>query len=69
MSGTGSAAMETCVANLVEEGDKVLICINGYFGMRFKDMCERHKAVVTCIEKPWGEVFSDEEVEAAIVKV
>ncbi len=35
MSGTGSAAMETCVANLVDEGDKVLILINGYFGTRF----------------------------------
>ena len=42
MSGTGSAAMETCVANLIQPGDKVLILINGYFGNRFKDMCERH---------------------------
>ena len=31
VSGTGSAAMETAVANMVEPGDKALVCINGYF--------------------------------------
>ena len=68
ISGTGSAAMETCVANLVNEGDKILICTNGYFGLRFKDMCERHKGVVVSIEVDWGCVFSDQEVEAALLK-
>src|SRR5215216_6611785 len=34
MSGTGSAGMETLFANLIEPGDKALICINGVFGMR-----------------------------------
>ncbi len=43
ISGTGSAAMEACAANLIEEGDKILVCINGYFGLRFKEMCERNK--------------------------
>jgi len=44
ISGTGSAGMETCVANLVAEGDKVLVLTNGYFGKRFRMMCERHGA-------------------------
>ncbi len=68
ISGTGSAAMETCVANLVFEGDKVLILQNGYFGLRFEEMCVRHKAVVATRKIDWGEVFTDEEVEAAIMK-
>jgi len=60
--------METCVTNLVAEGDKVLICANGYFGLRFKEMCDRHKANTVIIKKPWGEVFSDDEVEKAMVE-
>lgn len=67
VSGTGSASMEAVVANLVQPGDKVLILINGYFGNRFKDMCERHKAEIRCLNRPWGEVFNDDEVEKAIL--
>src|SRR3954471_24452729 len=37
VSGTGSAGMETLFANLVEEGDKVLVCVNGVFGGRVGD--------------------------------
>lgn len=44
ISGTGSAGMETCVANLVAKDDKVLVLTNGYFGKRFRMMCERHGA-------------------------
>ena len=36
VSGTGSSGMEACVVNLVEPGDKVLICVNGVFGGRKK---------------------------------
>ncbi len=34
VSGTGSAGMETCVVNLVEPGDRMLVCVNGVFGGR-----------------------------------
>jgi len=46
ISGTGSAGMETCVANLVDKDDKVLVLTNGYFGTRFTEMCLRHGANV-----------------------
>ena len=46
VSGTGSAAMEASIANLIEPGDKVLIGVNGYFGMRMVDMAERYGAEV-----------------------
>ena len=32
VSGTGSAGMETCVVNLIEPGDRMLVCVNGVFG-------------------------------------
>jgi hypothetical protein len=38
MSGTGSAAMEATLANTVEPGDKVLVAVKGYFGLRLVDM-------------------------------
>ncbi len=66
VSGTGTAAMEAAVANMVEPGDAVLVCINGYFGLRLADMAERYGGSVETITKPWGEVFTAEEVEKAL---
>ena len=66
VSGTGSAGMETCVVNLIEPGEKMLVCIAGVFGMRMQDVAERAGADVTAIEVPWGQVFDPEQVRAAI---
>ena len=66
ISGTGSAAMEAALANMIEPGDPILICINGYFGLRMAEMARRYRAEVATIERPWGEVFDAEEVEAAL---
>jgi len=66
VSGTGSAAMEATLANCVEPGDVVLIGVNGYFGERLCDMASRYGAEVRRIERPWGEVFSPEEIASAL---
>jgi alanine-glyoxylate transaminase/serine-glyoxylate transaminase/serine-pyruvate transaminase len=66
VSGTGSAAMEATLANCVEPGDVVLIGVNGYFGERLCDMASRYGADVRRLEKPWGEVFSLEEIADAL---
>src|ERR1035437_5438667 len=58
VSGTGSAGMETCVANLIEPGDAMLVCVAGVFGQRMKDVAQRCGARVTAIEVPWGSVFT-----------
>jgi alanine-glyoxylate transaminase/serine-glyoxylate transaminase/serine-pyruvate transaminase len=68
VSGTGSASMESAVANMVEPGDAVLVCINGYFGLRLADMARRYGGDVETISRPWGEVFTTEEVKAALEK-
>lgn len=68
VSGTGSAGMETCVVNLVEPGDKVVVGVNGVFGGRMKDVFERAGADVLAIERPFGEVFSTNEVADAVAK-
>ncbi len=66
VSGTGSAGMETCVVNLVEPGDRMLVCVAGVFGQRMKDVAERAGADVTAIEVPWGRVFPTDRVADAI---
>ena len=68
ISGTGSAGMETCVVNLIEPGDRMVVGVNGVFGGRMAEVAERVGAEVTKIERPFGEVFSPEEVAAAVKK-
>lgn len=68
VSGTGSAAMEAAVANLVEPGDVVLIGVIGYFGERLVEMASRYGADVRVMEKPWGQVFTLEEIRAGVEK-
>jgi alanine-glyoxylate transaminase/serine-glyoxylate transaminase/serine-pyruvate transaminase len=66
VSGTGMAGMETCVVNLIEPGDTMLVCVAGFFGTRMKEVAERARARVNTIEIPWGHVFTVEQVEQAV---
>ncbi|MFT5494931.1 MAG: alanine-glyoxylate transaminase/serine-glyoxylate transaminase/serine-pyruvate transaminase [Kiritimatiellia bacterium] len=66
VSGTGMAGMETLAVNLLEPGDEAIVCINGVFGGRMKDVMERCGATVHAIEAPWGETIRTEAAEAAI---
>lgn len=66
MPGTGSAGMEAVFVNLLEPGDKVMICVHGLFGERMVDMAERIGCSVVVVESPWGEHIAPEQVEAAI---
>jgi alanine-glyoxylate transaminase / serine-glyoxylate transaminase / serine-pyruvate transaminase len=66
VSGTGSAGMEAAVVNLIEPGDPMLVCVNGVFGGRMADVAARAGAKVTRIDRPWGEVFSPDEIRRAV---
>lgn len=66
ISGTGSAGMEAALCNFIEEGDPILICVNGYFGNRLLDMAERYRADVERIKVDWGEVFSASQIEEVL---
>jgi alanine-glyoxylate transaminase/serine-glyoxylate transaminase/serine-pyruvate transaminase len=69
VSGTGSAGMETCVVNLIEPGDKMVVCVNGVFGQRMTDVAQRAGAAVTTVERPWGEVFDLTPIRDVLQKV
>lgn len=69
VSGTGSAGMETVVDNLVEPGDRMIVCVQGVFGGRMADVARRAGAEVTVLERPFGEVFQPEEIEETVKNV
>lgn len=68
LSGTGTTGMEAGVSNFVEPGDAVLIAVKGYFGDRIAEMAVRYGGEVDRIERPWGEAFTPEEIDAALAK-
>lgn len=65
ISGTGSAAMEAAIGNLVEPDDTVLVPGNGYFGGRMASMVDRAGGDVVEIDAPWGEPLAVDDVRAA----
>jgi alanine-glyoxylate transaminase / serine-glyoxylate transaminase / serine-pyruvate transaminase len=65
ISAPGSAGMEACFVNLVEPGDKVIVCQNGVFGGRMKENVERAGGVAVMVEDAWGTVVDPHKVAAA----
>ena len=66
ISGTGTSGMETTVANLVSEGTRVLVIVNGYFGERLAEMCRRYGAAVTGVDAEWGRAVDPDAVRAVL---
>jgi alanine-glyoxylate transaminase/serine-glyoxylate transaminase/serine-pyruvate transaminase len=66
LSGTGTSGMEAALANLLEAGDAVLVAIHGYFGARLAEIATRLGAQVDRLERPLGEIFDVDEIEAAL---
>ena len=66
VSAPGSAGMETCFANLVERGDKVIICRNGVFGARMLENVSRMGGEAVMVDDPWGRAIDLNRVEEAI---
>ncbi len=66
VSAPGSAGMETCFVNLVEPGDKVVVCQNGVFGGRMKENVERCGGIAIMVEDAWGEAIDIAKLEAAL---
>jgi alanine-glyoxylate transaminase/serine-glyoxylate transaminase/serine-pyruvate transaminase len=68
VSGTGTAAMEAALGNLIEPGDSMLACVQGYFGERLAEMGRRYGAEVGRLDAPWGEVHDPAAIEAALTR-
>ncbi len=66
VSAPGSAGMETCFVNLVEPGDKVIVCQNGVFGGRMKENVERCGGIAVMVMDDWGRAVDPQKLEDAL---
>ena len=67
ISAPGSAGMEACFVNLVEPGDKVIVCQNGVFGGRMKENVERCGAQAVMVHDAWGSAVDPQKLEDALI--
>ena len=66
ISAPASAGMEACFVNLVEPGEKVVVCMNGVFGERMKENIERARGVPVMVEDTWGTPVDPNKLEDAL---
>src|SRR5579872_426273 len=69
VSGTGSAGMECAMANLIEDGDEVVVGIAGAFGVRLAEVAERLGAKVHKVEAQWGRIVEPDQIAQALSKI
>jgi len=67
LSAPGSAGMEACFVNLVEAGDKVIVCRNGVFGDRMIQNVNRIGAEAIIVDSLWGRAVEVEKVEQVLI--
>jgi alanine-glyoxylate transaminase / serine-glyoxylate transaminase / serine-pyruvate transaminase len=67
ISAPGSAGMEACFVNLVEPGDKVIVCINGVFGSRMKENVIRIGGHAIIVNDEWGKPVDPQKVEQSLI--
>ena len=63
ISAPASAGMEACFVNLIEPGEKVVVCMNGVFGERMKENIERARGVPVMVENSWGTPVDPNKLE------
>lgn len=68
VSAPGSVGMETCLINLLEPGDTIVICENGVFGGRMRQIAERCGATVVSVKDEWGRAIDTAKVEQALAE-
>ena len=68
ISSTGTGAMETACVNIIERGDTVVVCRNGYFGDRLADIAQRCGAEVHMVDVPWGMPVDPDDLAKELAK-
>ncbi len=66
LSSPGSVGMECCLVNLIEPGDKVMVCRNGVFGGRMADIVNRCGGEAVVIDDPWGRAVDPNKLAEAL---
>jgi len=68
VSGTGTSGLEAAVANLVQDGTRVLAVVTGYFGDRLASVCERYGGRVTRLDVEWGRACDPQRVREELAR-
>ncbi len=68
LAGSGTLAMDSAVANLVEPGDRALVVDTGYFSQRMADIVQRYGGEVTLLSAAPGETITPEQLRAALAE-
>ncbi len=68
LAGSGTAAMEAAVANLVAPGRPVLAVVAGKFGERWSQLARTYQADVKELIVPWGQGVDPNQLAAAIAQ-
>ncbi len=62
ITGSGTAAMEAALGNVVEKEDKVLNIVGGKFGERFMQITETHQGIPVELTVEWGHAVNPDDV-------
>lgn len=66
LAGSGTAGMESVVANLIAPGDKALVVRGGKFGERWGNLVKTFGGQPVHLDVPWGQAVNPADVEAAL---
>lgn len=63
LTASGTGAMESCVMNVLNKRDKVLVINGGTFGQRFADLCRLHQLDFSEVKCEFGTQVSKSQLE------
>lgn len=66
LTGSGTAAMEAAVSNVLNPGEKMLNVVGGKFGERFMKIAQAHGIDTTELAVEWGTAVTPEAVKEAL---
>ena len=62
LTASGTGAMESCVMNILNDRDKVIVINGGSFGRRFVELCQLHNRNYTEIKCEFGKQLKQEQL-------
>lgn len=63
ITGSGTAAMEAAMVNIIQPGDKILNVVSGKFGERFMQIVDSFGAESKVLDVEWGEAVNPDDIK------
>ena len=68
VAGSGSAGMEAGLTSILSPGEKVVVCVNGFFCERQVLMCERLGVETIRVDAEWGRAIDPLALDSALAE-